>query len=434
MRAVGNVPVLVIVGLATAALAGCTAGTSASECAAPTALTTPVLPAPSGLAYAGPAGSAEFRPWTTLVADLPLPVGGDDHLGPLVPTPDGGLSALLQSGDPDDELGSQLLELRPTGGGSAVVDEVDVPVNMPRDVHALPDGRIVVVGALSSDGGLLDVPDLGIAVLDPATGRFETTVVVPSEPGAVADETSSSSALSPDGRVLYLAVSLVNDRDGTSGRELVAVDARNGEVLARRDLSADVAGLVSLPERASLDELSAGPSGVATVFQSEVGGCESGYGAAVLQRYTPALEPDGPPVELAGPSPDTYTDGLFHTDDGSLLVVRTSYHGDLTLLALHAEGTRATQLGRWEAQAVARVDDGRTAVLLDLDGVRSVDLTGEVNDVVVPIPCLEGTPLEPDSDEAWTGIIDLVTTGDQALVLGVCDAENPRARLWVLER
>lgn len=124
--------------------------------------------------------------------------------------------------------------------------------------------------------------------------------------------------------MLYLAVSLVSDRDGTSGRELVAVDPRNGEVLARRDLGADVAGLVSLSERASLDALSAGPSGVAAVFRAEVGRCESGYGAAVLQRYTPALEPDGPPVELAGPSPDTYTGGLFHTDDGSLLVVRTS--------------------------------------------------------------------------------------------------------------
>ena len=431
MRTVGNGPVLVVLALVTTTIAGCTAASpAAEECTLPTASTTPTLPAPSGPAYAGPAHDTEFRPWTTLVDEVPLPVAGDDHLGPLAPAPDGGLSALLQSGNPD-ELRQRLLELRPTWGGPSVVAAVDVPVDLPHDLHALPDGRIVVVGALSSDGRLLDVPDLGIAVLDPATGRFDTTVVVPSERGAVADDVPSSSALSPDGRLLYMAASVVSDRDGTSGRGLFAIDPSSGEILAKRDLGPDVAGLVPLPERAALDALSAGPSGVAVVFRSEVGGCESGYGAAVLQRYTPALEQDGPPVELAGPSPDTYTGDLLSANDGALFVARTSYDGDLTLLALHGEGTRVTELGRWESQAVARVDE-RTAVLLDLDGVRSVDLTGEEEDVVVPIPCLDGTPVDPDSSEAWTGITDLVVTGDHAVALGVCDPDDPTARLWVL--
>lgn len=309
----------------------------------------------------------------------------------------------------------------PTANGPAVTSSVDLPrVDDVWGLHALPDGQVAVTGPLRSAEGRRD--GFGAAVVDPVTGATRTTVVVP-HPGKTR-LVFGRSALSPDGRTLYLFVSVVTAAGAQE--ELFAVDLEDGRVTAQRDLAADVAAASASPAGHELTGMVALPRGGVTLVLDASPDATRPERIPTLLTYTAWFEPVGGPVRVTSLAEDAQTQAVAGGVDGTaFLVVRVGDGGAWVM---------AVPPGGGAGPVLAQIDDPYDyalvvepaqvwGVLPARDGARPVDLTSGELGVPVDVGC-------PGRDVR--GVFP-GTDGAGAVMVGECNSPRTRTQmLWIV--
>ncbi|WP_448627790.1 hypothetical protein [Geodermatophilus sp. URMC 64] len=416
--------------LVAAALAGCLL---ASGCTAERTRTPEPTPSPpssqealpgrptdasTGLpAYAGPPADAppSAGPLTRLRAavDLsPATPGPFWRARSTVAAADGGAYVVLDK--EGDGRPQRLATVSPAGGGFAVTASVPIPrVDNVVGTHLLPDGTVAVAGRLPSSA-------LGFEVVAPGNGDVRTVPVVPAERGTVSAD--ARSALSPDGRTLYL-VSTVET--GAGIREaLAAVDAATGRVLAERDLAEDVAAASAFPLARQLAGLVARPGGgVTLVFDASPTDVPERR-IPTLLAYDAGLVPAGAPVRVTSLAERAETQAVTVAPDGTVFLVVAVPDG-AWILAVPDGGGAGPVLVQLEDRVfdyTLSVEAAQVWALLPAaEGARAVDLrTGEVRGPL-DVGCGSG----PD-------VRSIVPGPQGAVLIGQCNVRSTWVQmLWL---
>jgi hypothetical protein len=280
-------------------------------------------------------------------------------------------------------------------------------------LHLLPDGTVVVTGRLAEG--------YGVEVVDPATGAVRTTVLVP--PGGRTGSASGRSAVAPGSTTLYVFVT-VESGDGTR-EQLFAVDAATGQVLADRELAADVAAASQYPVGRQLAGLAARPGGGTTLVFDASPTEVAVKRIPTLLTYDAQLRPVGGPVRATGLAEGAETQSVSAAADGTVFLLVTVRDGAWILAVPDGGGA-----GPLLAQLVDRVYDyalvvepaQRWAVLPAPTGAVAVDLTtGELRGplIVGCTPRLDVRALYP--------------APGGALMIGECDTPREDTQmLWFL--
>ncbi|SDO46301.1 hypothetical protein [Geodermatophilus sp. DSM 45219] len=290
--------------------------------------------------------------------DLDAAVDGDARLLDLAPAPDGHPVALLTDGG----TRGFLVEVEPGDDGPVATVLLEVPaVGDDAELGVLPDGSFLVAGTSPTAGyQLLTVPPDGQA----------TVVGLGVRPDSVA------TALSPDGRTFYAALTLA---DGPA--QLIAVDLGEGVVRTTAPVvpPGTVTALTPRPD-----------GGLAALV-------ETAEARALLAGFDPGLRPVGEPVDLAPEDPVGHPADLDVAADGTVVAT------------LHVSEGR-------ESGLLVTVVDGAVARSVALDGVGDSAL-----DVLV----------SPDGASAWVPQADLsypaelvtvdLATGERLSVVSLCD-------------
>jgi hypothetical protein len=313
-------------------------------------------------------------PRTTLRAavDLtPATEGAFWRADAVAPAPDGGAYVVLTSQERPDRA-QRLATVAVTGDGEAVTGWVPVPrVDNLVGAHLLPDGTVALAGRLPSS-------DLGVEVVDPRSGVVRTIPVVPHEDGTTSADLRT--ALSPDGRTLYVATTVTAD-DRTSER-LSAVDPVAGTVAAEREVSGEVNVASVYPMGRQLAGLVARPDGGVTVVFDASPTEVAEERIPTLLRYDAALEPDGQPVRVTSLTERAETQAVTGGPDGTVFLVVDVPDG-AWVLAVPDHGGAGPVLVQLEDRifdyAMTVEPAEQWALLPAAEGARAVDLrTGEI--------------------------------------------------------
>ena len=359
--------------------------------------------------------------------------GDAGPLGTVAPAAGGGAHVLLMPEDPAG--GMRLLTVQRPDGVLRITDDVRVPLTSGVDLHARPDGSLVVVGSMPSTDDPYGEAGPGFAVVSPGTGPAEVSAAVPIDPSAEPHRAWGPTALSADGTVLYVVISGRTDRVDAASASLLAVGLPDGDLLARRRLQADTGSTATFPQLAMVSELSAGPGGdVAVVVDDPQDRCWE-RNRPVLLRYAARLEPAEPPVRLLEPATALWPTGAVHGSDGTLFVALEGSSGQ-QVVAVPEGSDRVTRLSAGSDSSDRGgllVDPGqRWALVPDHEGARSIGLAGG-RDRRVVIPCLEGSDgMVGTSQEV--GVHDVAPGSDpsEVFLVGQCENGFGAAMLWVL--
>ena len=195
--------------------------------------------APLAPVYAGPPPDAppSAGPLTSLRAavDLtPAIPGYFSRAEAAVAAPDGGAYVVVSPEQPGPR--QQLVTVAGAAGGFAITRSVPIPeIADVSALHLLPDGTLAVTGRLQPAGE--PGGGYGFHVVDPVTGAAGRRPSLREGRRRLVRR----SALAPDGRTLYLFLSVVTQP--ATRERLVAVDPVTGAALAERDLADDVAAV-----------------------------------------------------------------------------------------------------------------------------------------------------------------------------------------------
>lgn len=371
--------------------------------------------------YEGPPADAppSAGPLTSLRAavDLtPAIPGYFSRAEAAVAAPDGGAYVVVSPEQPGPQ--QQLVTVAGAGGGYAITRTVPIPeVADVSSVHLLPDGTLAVTGRLQPVGA----PDAGygVHVVDPVTGAARTTSV-PYGKGAAA--AFGHSALSPDGRTLYLLVSV--DRPGGPRERLVAVDPVSGATLAERDLADDVAPVSQAPAGHEVAGLVARPGGGVTVAFDAAPDATRRERIPTLLTFDARLAPVGEPVGITTLSEGGETQAIAAGADGTVFVVVEVTQGAWILAVPDAGGAGPVlvQLADHLYDYSLTVEPAQVWALLPAyEGARAVDLTTEEIRGPVDVGC-------PGQD-----VRAMVPAVDGALLIGECNSPRTRTQmLWFL--
>ncbi|NYJ03831.1 hypothetical protein [Petropleomorpha daqingensis] len=370
-------------------------------------------------AYTGPPANAppSTGPLTTLRAavDLtPATQGAFWRADEAVAAPDGGAYVVLSSEGPGRP--QRLATVARTGDGFAVTGSVAVPrVDHVVGAHLLPDGTVAVAGRLSSS-------DLGLEVVDPRTGATRAVPLVPYERGTTSADLRT--ALSPDGRTLYLVATVTIGR--RVSETLSAVDPLAGTVLAQRGLIDDVSLVSVYPMGRQLAGLVARPGGGATVVFDASPTEVAQLRIPTLLRYDASLTTLEEPVRVTSLAERAETQSVAVGIDGTVFLVVDVPDGAWILAVPDGGGA-----GPVLVQLTDRIFDyaltvepaQQWALLPAIEGARAVDLrTGEIRG-----PLDVGCSLGPDVRAiapAWQDA--------GALVVGQCDVGSRWVEmLWI---
>jgi hypothetical protein len=424
--------VLALAGLVLTTLTGCPATEHRAE---PTPTPSAASASASGQ-QPGPApatrASTDRPPYTGPPADAPASLGpltvlhAAVDLTPATPTvfsvpsaaaatPDGRVLVLLS---PVADARPRLATVSAQGVLTGAVDLP--PFTRLDDLHALPDGRAVVVGELGpvddATGGY------GLAVVDPVTGSAQTTVAVRFDPSVVIPY--GRSAVSADGSRAYLFVTEIGRRQEFP-EQLVAIDLGTGQVIARRELTDDIAGVSAFPARFEAAGLVPRPDGGVRLL------LDASPVAARLERlptllaFDQDLEPDGDAVRLTDLAEGAETQTVATGADGTVFVVVVVRDGDW-VLAVPDGGGAGPVLAQFpdptHDYALEIEPAQEWALLPSLDGVRAIDLrTGE-----------QPPPLDLGCD-GGLHVRGIVPSAAGAAVFGECGAVAQRtAMLWLV--
>ena len=407
------------------ALAGCTGGDQAPLSADPTPAESsgPELPGrpttPAPRIYDGPpaGGPPSAGPLTTLRAavDLtPAIPGFFSRAETAVPAPDGGAYVVVTP----EQAGAEPQLVTVAGGTFTVARSVAIPeIQDVAAMHLLPDGTLAVTGRLQSAG----VPrgGFGFHVVDPVTGAARTTAF-PYGPGAVSS--FGRSALAPDGRTLYLFLSVVTQE--TTRERLVAVDPVSGVVLAERDLAGDVAAASGTPAASEVAGLVARPGGGVTLAFDAARATTTSDRIPTLLTFDAALQPVGEPVGVTTLSEGGETQAVAAGADGTVFLVVEVTDGAWILAVPDAGGAGPVlvQLADHLYDYAFAVEPAQGWGLLPAyEGARAVDLTtGEIRPPV-DVGC-------PGQD-----VRAIVPAAYGALLIGECNSPRTRTQmLWFL--
>jgi hypothetical protein len=370
-------------------------------------------------AYPGPPANAppSTGPLTTLRATVdlsPATQGAFWRADTAVAAPDGGAYVVLSSEEPGRP--QRLAIVARTGDGFAVTGSVAVPrVDHVVAAYLLPDGTVAIAGRLASS-------DLGLEVVDPRTGAARAVPVVLYEPGTTSADLRT--ALSPDGRTLYLVATVTSGR--RTSETLSAVDPIAGRVLAQRGLIDDVSLVSVYPMGRQLAGLVARPGGGATVVFDASPTEVPQQRIPTLLRYDAGLGMPEDPVRVTSLAEHAETQAVTVGIDGTLFLVVDVPDGAWILAVPDAGGA-----GPVLVQLTDRIFDYALAVepaqlwalLPAAEGVKAVDLrTGELRG-----PLEFGCSLGPDVRAivpAWQDA--------GALVVGQCDVGSRWVEmLWI---
>jgi hypothetical protein len=307
----------------------------------------------------------------------------------------------------------------PVGGSFAIIRSVPVPpLDAVVGVHLLADGTVAITGRLQPGGDPRG--GYGLAVVDPVTGAARTTTVVPYGKGAAS--AFGRSALGPDGRTLYLFVSVTTS--SATRERLLAVDATTGEVLLERDLAADVAAASRAPAGHEAAGLMARPDGGATLVFDALPDRSRPERIPTLLTFDAQLEPVGGPVEITTLAEGAETQAVAAGTDGTVFLVVEVTEGAWILAVPDGGGAGPVlvQLDDHLYDYSMAVEAGQVwAVLPAFEGVRAVDLTtGEIRG-----PLDVGCPGQ-DVRAVFPG------TGG-AVLIGECNSPRTRTQmLWLV--
>jgi hypothetical protein len=288
-----------------------------------------------GDAGPSPRTGTDGAPTLLGTVDLDAAVGGDARLLDLAAAPGDDPVALLGDGG----TRAWLVEVGPGEDGPTATTMLELPVvGDDAELSVLPGGSFLVAHTSPIAGyQLLTVPRDGQATVTALGLRPDR----------------AATALSPDGRTLYAALTLTD----LGPAQLLTIDLAAGVVTMTAPVVPDgtVPALATRPD-----------GGVAALVESE-------DGRALLTAYDADLRPVGEPVDLAPDAPVGTPAGLDVTADGT--VVATLHVSD------------GSELGR-----LVTVADGAVAGSIELDGVGDSAL-----EVVV----------SPDGGSAWVPQADL---------------------------
>lgn len=427
---------LVLAGCALATLAGCPAPEPPSVDRPPASSAAVPLPAREtgasiGLpAYQGPPpeGPRSSGPVTRLRAavDLtPAASGIFSRVRFAAAAPDGGGYVVLT---PDDAgLPERLGTVSLVGGRFAVTASVPIPLGDVWGMQRLTDGRLALAGPLPPGEG--NTGGYGFAVLDPRTGAHRTIVALPF--GSPSDLAFGRSALGPDGRTMYLFISLAA---GAGPRQrLMAVDGRSGRVLSDRDLSSDVAGASEVPVGRDVAGLVPRPGGgVTLVFDATPDATRPGRIPTVL-TFDARLAPVGGPVRVTSLAEGARTRAVAAGIDGTVFLV-VAVPGGTWILAVPDRGGAGPVLVQLTDSVYDHalydhalvVEPAQVWALVPAPtGAQAVDLTtGKLRPPVdVGCPGQDVRAMFPAGD------------GAGALLIGECDSPRTRTQmLWIVGR
>jgi hypothetical protein len=336
-----------------------------------------------------------------------------------VAAPDGSVYVALTpvaSSDPP-RLGT----VRRTPAGYAVTGSVPMTgVDDLWGMHLLADGTVAVTGSLRT----VDRRRLGYgaAVVDPATGTVRTTVIEP-----ITGKTRFAfgrSALNPDGRTLYMFVS-VNGRAGWRER-LVTVDLTTGTMVDERDLATDIAEASDSPAGSGLAGMVPLPHGGVTLVLDASPDARRAERIPTLLTYTPWLERVGDPVRVTSRAEQAQTYAVAGGSDGTTFLVVEVAAGGGWILAVPPGGEAGPVLAQlddpYDYSLV--VEPAQVWGLLPARvGARPVNLTS--GDLMEPVDV--GCPGR-DIHGIFPG-----RNGVGALVIGQCNSPRTRTQmLWIL--
>jgi hypothetical protein len=330
-------------------------------------------------------------------------------------TPDGRVLVALR---PVDSSPPRLATVSPEGVVTGAVDLPPFPDVA--DLHVLPDGRVVVVGALGPVGDAAG--GYGLAVVDPATGQARTTVAVPFDHTVVIPY--GRSAVSADGRRAYLFVTSIGRRQQFP-EQLVAVDLASGQVVARRAVTDDIAAVSVFPAKFEAAALVPRPGGGVSLL------LDASPVAARLERiptllpFGADLEPDGEPVRLTDLAEGAETQAVTTGADGTVFVVVEVRDGDW-VLAVPDGGGAGPVLAEFPDPAhdyALEVEPAQEWALLPaLGGVRAVDLRTGEQPAPLDLGCAGGLHVR-----------GIVAGATGAVAFGECGAVAQRtAMLWLV--
>jgi hypothetical protein len=288
-----------------------------------------------GNAGPSPRTGTDGAPTLLGTVDLDAAVGGDARLLDVAGAPGDDPVALLGDGG----TRAWLVEVAPGEEGPTATALLELPVvGDDAELSVLPGGSFLVAHTSPTAGyQLLSVPRDGQATVTALGLRPDR----------------AATALSPDGRTLYAALSL----PAPGPAQLLAVDLAAGVVTMTAPVVPDgtVPALATRPD-----------GGVAALVESE-------DRRAVLTAYDADLRPVGEPVDLAPDDPVGIPADLVVTADGTVVAT------------LHVSEGR-------ESGLLVTVVDGAVATSVPLDGVGDSAL-----DVLV----------SPDNTAAWVQQADL---------------------------
>jgi hypothetical protein len=411
--------------LVLAVLAGCTGSDGAPAPSAGPARdssSSPGLPGravPAPRIYDGPptGGPPSAGPLTTLRAavDLtPAIPGFFSRAEAAVPAPDGGAYVVVTP----EQAGAEPQLVTVVGGSFTVARSVPIPgIVDVSSLHLLPDGTLAITGRLQP----ADVPrgGYGFHVVDPVTGAARTTSF-PYGPGAVAS--FGRSALSADGRTLYLFLSVVTQRE--TRERLVAVDPVSGAVLVERDLADDVAAVSRTPAGSEVAALVTRPGGGVTLTFDATPEATTSDRIPTLLTFDARLQPVGVPVEVTTLSEGGETQAVAAGPDGTVFLVVEVTEGAWILAVPDAGGAGPVlvQLADHLYDYTFAVEPAQVWGLLPAyEGARAVDLTtGEIRPPV-DVGC-------PGQD-----VRAIVPAPNGALLIGECNSPRTRTQmLWLV--
>jgi hypothetical protein len=313
----------------------CLIAVAAAVCTATAGCTSVV----QGTASHAPRPAESAGPLTRVLGSVAL----NDHVGvATIPRDaaayeDGGSVVLLSTiEDTYGETGF-LVDLQPGELGPTVERIRELPwMDEGAEVVTRPDGTVVVAGV--ADGYIpLVGPAYGynLIVFDPDDTNPEAR---PLEPELEDDPDTAVTALSPDGRTLYVAFGWYGDDPGM----LAAIDVETGEMRATQPPQLDSPGEVEIYDIAALPD--GGFAAMAQVAQDPEGDVE----AAFYVEYDADLERTGEPLPLVTDDPESGAYGLHVAADGTAYALVTVQY-------------------RTEARIVV-VRDGEVTDSVDLEG------------------------------------------------------------------
>ena len=378
---------------------------------------------------AGAAEPPSAGPLTTLRDRFPLTAfGGEVHAAATVAAPGGGAHVALTS---SSDSPAELVTLGQASGASGALDvtsRVDLGESWIDDLHALPDGSVVVVGnprAMPPAPAGGDEEGYRFSVVDPVTGTARTTVLEPYD--AWSDSAWSVSALSADGATLYLLVT--SYREAGAHQALVAYDVATGDELGRRDAAPDLAEVSPhLLDPLVVGMLPRPDGGVTVVVNGEIGAeCYDHAQPAVL-TFDADLRPAGRPVVLAEPVDGWRAGAVAPGPDGAVLVTLGTRDGRRRVVAVPDGGGAGSIVAQfvdeyyesgWFGLSVEPA--GRWALVPTLAGVRAVDLVAGRAGRELRLDCLDDYEGSFGTDEI-AGLHTLLplARGDGALLVGRC--------------